>query len=72
LCARDTARAQLSSNGHHPVDPKALDLRDQRYQWHRWYKIVSLKHVNRDLGFFLLVAACLVSGHQHTNPIRSK
>ena len=54
---------------HHPVDPKAVDLRDKRYQWLRCYKIVSLIHVKRDLDFFLVVAARLVSGNEHERPI---
>lgn len=59
----------LFDEHHHPVDPQAVDLRDKRYQWHRCYKIVSLIHVNRDLDFFLVVAACLVSGNQHECPL---
>jgi hypothetical protein len=59
----------LFDEHHHPVDPRAVDLRDKRYQWHRCYKIVSLIHVNRDLDFFLVVAACLVSGNQHECPL---
>ena len=59
----------LFDEHHHPVDPGAVDLRDKRYQWHRCYKIVSLIHVNRDLDFFLVVAACLVPGNQHECPL---
>ena len=37
---------------NHPVDADQVDLRDQRYQQHRCYKLVSLIHVNRKLDFF--------------------
>jgi Transposase DDE domain len=59
----------LFDEHHHPVDPKAVDRRDKRYQWHRCYKIVSLIHVNRHLDFFLVVAARLVPGNQHECPL---
>ena len=39
---------------HHPVEANKVDLRDKRYQQHRCYKLVSLIHVNRKLGFFFL------------------
>ena len=54
---------------NHPVDPKAVDLRDKRYQQHRCYKLVSLIHVNRTLDFFFVVAARVVSGRRHECPI---
>ena len=59
----------LFDEHHHSVDPQAVDLRDKHYQWHRCYKIVSLIHVNRNLDFFMGVAACLVSGNQHECPL---
>lgn len=59
----------LFDEHHHPVDPKEVDLKDQRYQWHRCYKIVSLIHLNRGLDYFLVVAARLVSGNKHECPI---
>ena len=65
----ERSAVMLFDEHHHPVDPQAVDLRDKRYQWHRCYKIVSLIHVNRDLDFFLVVAACLVSGNQHECPL---
>jgi hypothetical protein len=54
---------------NHPVDADKVDLRDQRYQQHRCYKLVSLIHVNRQLGFFFVVAARVVSGRRHECPI---
>lgn len=46
-----------------------VDLRDQRYQQHRCYKLVSLLHVNRKLDFFFVVAARVVPGRRHECPI---
>jgi hypothetical protein len=54
---------------NHPVDPAKVDLRDQRYQQHRCYKLVSLIHINRQLDFFFVVAARVVSGRRHECPI---
>jgi len=54
---------------NHPVDPDQVDLRDQRYQQHRCYKLVSLIHINRQLDFFFIVAARVVSGRRHECPI---
>jgi hypothetical protein len=54
---------------NHPVNPEEVDLRDQRYQQHRCYKLVSLIHVNRKLDFFFVVAARVVSGRRHECPI---
>jgi Transposase DDE domain len=54
---------------NHPVDPGQVDLRDKRYQQHRCYKLVSLIHINRQLDFFFVVAARVVSGRRHECPI---
>ena len=54
---------------NHPVDAGQVDLRDKRYQQHRCYKLVSLIHINRQLDFFLVVAARVVSGRRHECPI---
>ncbi len=54
---------------NHPVDPEKVDLRDKRYQQHRCYKLVSLIHINRQLDFFFVVAARVVSGRRHECPI---
>lgn len=54
---------------NHPVDSKKVDLSDQRYQWRRCYKVVSLIHVNRSLDLFLTVAARVVPGNRHECPI---
>jgi hypothetical protein len=59
----------LFDEHNHPVDPKEVDLRDKRCQWHRCYKIVSLIHVNRALDYFLVAAARLVPGNKHECPI---
>ena len=59
----------LFDEHNHPVDPKAVDLRDKRYQWRRCYKVVSLIHVNRSLDLFLTVAARVVPGNRHECPI---
>ena len=54
---------------NHPVDADKVDLRDQRYQQHRCYKLVSLIHVHRKLDFFFVVAARVVPGRRHQCPI---
>jgi len=54
---------------NHPVDADKVDLRDQRYQQHRCYKLVSLIHVHRKLDFFFVVAARVVPGRRHECPI---
>ncbi len=54
---------------NHPVEANQVDLRDQRYQQHRCYKLVSLIHVNRKLDFFFVVAARVVPGRRHECPI---
>ena len=54
---------------NHPVEADRVDLRDKRYQRHRCYKLVSLIHVHRKLGFFFIVAARVVSGRRHECPI---
>jgi hypothetical protein len=54
---------------NHPVDADKVDLRDKRYQPHRCYKLVSLIHVNRQLDFFFVAAARVVSGRRHECPI---
>jgi len=54
---------------NHPVDADKVDLRNQRYQQHRCYKLVSLIHVNRKRDFFFVVAARVVSGRRHESPI---
>jgi hypothetical protein len=59
----------LFDEHNHPVDSQKVDLRDQRYQWRRCYKVVSLIHVNRELNLFLTVAARVVPGHDHECPI---
>lgn len=62
--------AKLLFNEHnHPVDPKKVDVKDKRYQWRRCYKLVSLIHINRGLDYFLTVAARVVPGNQHEDPI---
>ncbi len=59
----------LFDEHNHPVDSQKVDLRDQRYQWRRCYKLVSLIHVNRELNLFLTVAARVVPGNRHEYPI---
>ena len=59
----------LFDEHNHPVDPKKVDLKDKRYQWHRCYKLVSLIHTNRSRDYFLTVAARVVAGNQHECPI---
>ena len=53
---------------NHPVEADQVDLRDQRYQQHRCYKLVSLIHVNRKLDFFFVVAARVVSAGGMNDP----
>ena len=52
---------------NHPVE--AEQVAPKRHQLHRCYKLVSLIHVNRQLDFFLVVAARVVSGRRHECPI---
>ena len=59
----------LFDEHNHVVDPQTVDLKDKRYQWHRCYKVVSLIHVNRQLDYFLVVAARVVAGNKHECPI---
>jgi len=59
----------LFDQHNHPVDPKKVNLKDKRYQWHRCYKLVSLIHINRSLDYFLPAAARVVPGNQHECPI---
>jgi len=54
---------------NHPVDAEKVDRRDRRYQLRRCYKLVSLIHLNRQLDFFLVLAARVVSGRRHECPI---
>jgi hypothetical protein len=54
---------------NHPLDPDQVDVRDRRYQLRRCYKLVSLIHVNRQLEFFFVVGARVVSGRRHECPI---
>lgn len=54
---------------NHPVDPAQVDRSDPRYQLRRCYKLVSLIHVNRSLGFFFVVAARVVRGRRHECPL---
>ena len=51
------------------MEADQVDLHDKRYRQHRCYKLVSLIHVNRKLGFFFVVAARVVSGRRHECPI---
>ncbi len=53
----------------HPVEAEKVDPKDSRYQLRRCYKMVSLIHVNRQLEFFFVVAAQVVSGRRHEDPI---
>jgi len=59
----------LFDEHHHPVDPKSVDLKEKRYQWHRCYKMVTLLHVNRALDYFLVTGARIVSGNKHECPL---
>lgn len=59
----------LFDEHNHPVDSRKVDLRHQRYQWRRCYKVVSLIHVNRELNLFLTVAARVAPGNRHECPI---
>jgi hypothetical protein len=52
---------------NHPVDAEQADPR--RHRQHRCYKLVSLIHMNRQLDFFFVVAARVVSGRRHECPI---
>lgn len=56
---------------NHPVEAEPVDpaAPDPRYQQRRCYKLVSLVHLNRQLDFFFVVAARLVSGRRHECPI---
>jgi len=65
----EQSAVMLFDDHNHPVDPKEVDLKDKRYQWHRCYKIVSLIHVNRQLDYFLVAAVRVVPGNKHECPI---
>lgn len=54
---------------NHPVEANQVDRSDQRYQQRRCYKLVSLIHVNRQLDFFFVVGARVVSGRRQECPI---
>jgi len=54
---------------NHPVNSDQVDRRDSRYQLRRCYKMVSLIHINRQLDFFFVVAARVVSGRRHECPL---
>lgn len=54
---------------NHPVDGEKIDRRDPHYQLRRCYKLVSLVHLNRQLDFFFVVGARVVSGRRHECPI---
>lgn len=54
---------------NHPVSAEDVDRKDPRYQLRRCYKLVSLIHVNRQLDFFFVVAARVVPGRRHEDPI---
>lgn len=54
---------------NHPVNSDQVDRRDSRFQLRRCYKLVSLIHLNRQLEFFFVVAARVVSGRRHECPL---
>lgn len=54
---------------NHPVEAEQVDPTDPRYELRRCYKMVSLMHLNRQLDFFFVVAARVVSGRRHECPI---
>ena len=54
---------------NHPVDGQQIDRSDPRYQLRRCYKLVSLVHLNRQLDFFFVVGARVISGRRHECPI---
>ena len=54
---------------NHPVDGQKIDRSDPRYQLRRCYKLVSLVHLNRQLDFFFVVGARVISGRAHECPI---
>lgn len=65
----EQSAVMLFDEHNHPADPKEVDLRDKRYQWHRCYKMVSLIHVNRQLDYVLVAAVRVVPGNKHECPI---
>jgi Transposase DDE domain len=54
---------------NHPVDSQQIDRSDPRYQLRRCYKLVSLVHLHRELDFFFVVGARVISGRRHECPI---
>jgi len=54
---------------NHPLDAEKVDRSDPRYQLRRCYKLVSLIHLNRQLDFFFVLAARVVSGRRHECPL---
>jgi hypothetical protein len=65
----EQSAVMLFDEHNHPADPKEVDLRDKRYQWHRCYKMVSLIHVNRQLDYVVVAAVRVVPGNKHECPI---
>jgi hypothetical protein len=54
---------------NHPVDGQKIDRADPRYQLRRCFKLVTLVHLNRQLDFFFVVGARVISGRAHECPI---
>jgi hypothetical protein len=54
---------------NHPVDSQQIDRSDPRYQLRRCYKLVTLVHLNRQLDFFFVVGARVISGRRHECPL---
>ena len=58
---------------NHPLSQEAYekltDAQKSRCQWRRCYKMVTLLHTNRNLDFFVFVAAKVLPGNAHECPV---
>jgi len=68
----DSAKLLLDENDH-PVSEEAYkkmtDEQKTRCQWRRCYKMVSLLHTNRTVGFFFFVALKVLPSNAHESPV---
>jgi hypothetical protein len=63
----------LFDEHNHPVSKKEFkamtQAQQEKCQWRRCYKMVSLLHTNRKLEYFLVLAVAVVSGKDHECPV---
>jgi len=63
----------LFDEHNHPVSKKEFKemtkVQQEKCQWRRCYKMVSLLHTNRKLEYFLVLAVVVISGKDHECPV---